>query len=154
MTSDGECMKYQISPTLTQLEIRSDGETLIFKNNLFSLSSTLRDGNGNVIATLKRRNWWRLSFLLTTHNDVYDIVRKWGELSILSTSTGEQFKTNSSIELYTDKGIRVTKFIRVKNLSANYTLSIQTTTHVIALLMASCLLYKTNIELSGSSGCG
>lgn len=142
-------MNLTIARNSRGLEITNGDEKLIFRNKLFSLSSEITDENGDIIATLKRKGWWYLTFSLTTKDGEYELLGKWGEFQLISNESNEVFNTNSSIEFYNAKGIRVTEFKRSNDFGSQYLLNINNTEHALAFIMASCIFYKTTMESSG-----
>ncbi|QEQ96925.1 hypothetical protein [Neptunomonas concharum] len=142
-------MKLTLAPILRGLEITNGEGKLIYKNKLFSLSSEIQDENGVVLATLKRKGWWHLTFSVITPDGEYELEGKWGDFKLTSYRTGELFITNSGVEFYTSHGIRVTEFQRAHMFGSRYSLTINNPGHALAFVMASCLLYKTNVESAG-----
>ena len=148
-------MKYKIDPKFSGVEIKTKDKKLFFKNKLFSLSSEIKDEQGHVIATLERKGWWNLCFHLTTGEGTYEFIGKRGRFHIISEETGEHFNTDQfGVDLYSNKGVCVTEFSRISIIGNKYYLVIHNEAHEMALLMASCVVYKKTIEANHMSiGC-
>lgn len=143
-------MNFYLKPTLKGISVSDGNENYLYKSKLFSLSAVLEDEHGKVMASLKRSGWWHLSFKLWTEKESYKVEQKWGEVKVDSLSSEASFSTYMTIDFYGKYNKRVTNLSRAKKLGLMYKLSIEETEHYLALLMASCMLYKSSIEGQGA----
>ena len=147
-----ESMNLTLVPILTGLEITNGEDKLIFANKLFSLFPVIKDESAVIFATLKRKGWLHLTFSLATPDGKYKLEQKWGESQLTLDRTDEILNTNSGLEFYTAHGVRVTEFQRAQALGSRYSLAVHKQDHALALIMTSCLFYKTTIESVGVTG--
>ncbi|WP_455222333.1 hypothetical protein [Kaarinaea lacus] len=142
-------MNFELKPTFKGITVTNGETNYLYKSKLFSLSAVLEDENGNVLASLKRSGWLHLTFMLWTENESYKVEQKWGEVKIDSLSSEIRYRTNMTIDFYDKTNKRVTVLSRVKKFGLLYKLSIKETEHYLALLMASCMLFKSSLEGEG-----
>jgi len=139
-------MEYLISRELRRLSVCGESDQYYFKNKLFSLSSSLTDQNENKVASLKRKSWWNLSFILVTPKGNYYFKNNALDSTLTCTSTNENFHTHGSANFHTMNGKPITKISRYKGDNLRYVLTIHNHEHKIAFIIASCIFYRTTLE--------
>ena len=113
----------------------------MYKCSTFSLSASITDGNGVLLARQKRAGWWGLSFDMETADGGYRFYQRYFDYFIEHES-GEQFRTHLSADFYDSKVKRVTSLRYAKKLGKYWEFDAFTVRHKWALLLASVTICK------------
>lgn len=143
-------MNFLIRRNLRGCVIEYDGLTFIYESKLFSMSGTLTDDSGDILAVMKRVGWWSFKFEIQTESGSYRFFRKWGNTHLVSKNLDIEYQTDSTLEFYIKGSRRATKFECKKHFLNLWELEILVKDHWHALLIASCFIHKLDIQNHGT----
>jgi len=132
-----------INPTLFGADITGVNRPVSYKCKMFSLSSVLKDMQGEIIAQQKRSSWWRLVFEMQTEEGEYKFYEKFGAY-YLEHETGETFFTHNSMGFYNKYMKSVTDLKYTKKFGKMWELDLLTDKHQSAFVLASVTMCKLN----------
>jgi hypothetical protein len=144
-------MNFEIARNLKGCKVTYDGRTLIYESKLFSMTGYLKDESGKILATMKRTGWLHYSFVIqTSENSSYFFERRWGNTKLIMKDSNTKFRTNGTVEFFSEKMRPATKFRLKKHFLNNWSLEILQKEHWQALLISSCFIHKLDIQSNGT----
>lgn len=139
-------MEYILIPKFSGIEIFENSNKLTFTSKVFSLSSKIKNDDGEVVSDLKRIGWLHLKFRLNSSFGEYKLEGRWGKFILTYIDTGEEFENHFGVSFVGKNGSRVASINRLFGFRERLAVSINSELHGDALLMAICILYKSSIE--------
>ena len=141
--------EYTIVPTAKGFEVSGQEANYLVTMRMFSLSAKTVDNRGFQIASMKRSSWWKLNYQIEAENEIYTFSSSAFNDTLFAKNANEKYLSNGSTELYESNGIRITELSRNKSPLGSLSLRIHIQKHQQALILVSCLYYKTVIEAPG-----
>jgi len=81
-------MKFKITFFYRGVLIEGEGQRYRIFSKLFSLNSKLTTDDGLVIAEMKRKSWWRMSYTVQTNNGLYDLTNVGMDQDLIHRESG------------------------------------------------------------------
>ena len=106
-------MDFTVTKQINRLCVENESEQYYFKNKLFSLSSVLKDQDGKIVASMKRKSWWNLSFDLAASQQKYNFVSGLNDCVLYLDSTNQEYRTYGAWSFFEKTGVPVTELKRV-----------------------------------------
>lgn len=137
-------MEFYIQSTFRGVRITDENNEYTFKSKIFSHHCSLSINNGDVIASLKRRSWWRMDFDLFVGDQSYQLKQRLISTKLLSKDTETCFATTSGHDFFLDG--KAVMNIEPDGLTVKkYKVKIHRHDHWQALLIATCLHLRTSM---------
>ena len=108
-----QIMDFTVTKQINRLCVENESEQYYFKNKLFSLSSVLKDQDGKIVASMKRKSWWNLSFDLAASQQKYNFVSGLNDCVLYLDSTNQEYRTYGAWSFFEKTGGPVTELKRV-----------------------------------------
>ncbi|PVZ65694.1 hypothetical protein [Pelagibaculum spongiae] len=139
-----------LKPGLFSYQLISEDQQLTYRCQLFSLSGSIANSQGNTLATIKRTSWWHYQFEITTGIDRYQFKRSGGDSTLQSVTSKLCYRAGLDGDFYDRQGKPLSSLKCSRLLRKNYVLSIDHCQDQPALLMAICTLFKIGFETSNA----
>ena len=141
--------EYTIIPIVKGFKVSSQESEYLVAMRMFSLSANIFDNRGFQIASMKRSSWWKLNYKIEAEKETYTFSSSTFNDTLFAKKANEKYLSNGSTELYELNGKRITELSRNKSPLGSLSLRIHIPKHQQALILVSCLYYKTVIEAPG-----
>ena len=142
-------IEYTLVPAGKGFEASSQSDRYSIAMQWFSLAATALDERGNAVASMHRSSWWRLNYRIETKNERYAFSSSAFNDTLLAKNANTTYLSHGSIEFYDSNGNRVTELSRNQSPPGSLNLKIHVVDHQLALILVSCLYYKTVMAAPG-----
>lgn len=132
-----------INPTLFGANITDTQKPVTYRCSIFSLSSSIKDDTGTVLAEQTRTSWWTLKFDVVTSKGKYQFYQKYFDY-FLEHESGAILRTHNSTDFYSSNMQQVTNLQHSNKLGKKWELDLLTEHHRSALVIASVTMCKLN----------
>ena len=141
--------EYTIVPIVKGFKVSSQKSEYLVAMRMFSLSAKIFDNSGFQIASMKRTSWWKLNYKIEAEKEIYIFSSSAFNDTLFARNANEKYQSNGSTEMYESSGKRITELCKNKSPLGSLSLRVHIPKHQQALILISCLYYKTVIEAPG-----
>ena len=140
---------YSMEPSGQSIRFRADHEEYVVRLKLFSLSATVMDATGSLVATMNRTSWWRLKFRIRGRHEQYLFSCSALDSALLVEGSGDKYTSMGSTGLFDAKAMPIAELSRDQSRPGALILDISISEHHEALMLVACLQYKTVLQAPG-----